>query len=244
MTFHNYLNLSESELDKPVYRIISIDRLEQLFNTKTNVLVSPEKWDDPFENFILKSKIKLDNGEVGNIGFCNDYYAQCWTTHKASDAMWRIYSQDSKGVRIRTTVRKLAESLSVGLKEWKNTQCFIGKVKYLPNKKLLEFANTILTGLPKPTQFAQTLLVKRPAFIHEKEIRLIYFDKDSTVKSDIFSYKIDPHSLIDQIMIDPRMTKDEALSTKAKIQKETSYKGTIKRSLLYAPPENMVFNFG
>lgn len=244
MIFHNYLNLSDSELDKPVYRIISIDRLEQLFNTKTNVLVSPEKWDDPFENFILKSKIKLDDGEIGNIGFCNDYYAQCWTTHKASDAMWRIYSQDSKGVRIRTTVRKLAESLSIDLKESKNTQCFIGKVKYLRNKKLLEFANTILTGLPKSTQFAQTLLVKRPAFIHEKEIRLIYFDKDNTVKSDVFGYKFDPHTLIEQIMIDPRMTKDEALSTKVKIRKATSYKGIIKRSLLYAPPENMVFNLG
>lgn len=242
--FRNYLNLTEAELDQPIYRIISVQRLEELFSTGFNVLVNPGKWDDPFENFILKSKIRFDTGEIGEIGFCDDYYGQCWTLHKASDAMWRIYSPDNNGVRIRTTIRKLAGSLSANLDVWKNSQCFIGKVQYLPNKKLIAFANTALTGMPSPSNFAKTLLVKRPAFSHEKEVRLIYFDKDKTESNGLFSYSIDAHNLIDQIMIDPRLTKSEADILKGTIVKSTGFKGKIKRSLLYAPPENMVFKFG
>ncbi|WP_130536984.1 DUF2971 domain-containing protein [Thiomicrorhabdus indica] len=241
--FVNYLNLKDSELDQYIYRIISLDRLNQLFNEKVNVLVSPELWDDPFENFIMKSNVRFDDGTIANIDFSDDYYGQCWTLHKASDAMWRIYSNDKKSVRIRTTVRKLAESLSSTLGELKNVQSYIGKVEYLPNKGLMAFANTVLTGLPQPTSFAKTLLVKRPAFRHEKEVRLIYMDKDKKIDSKLFSYSIDPHELVDQIMIDPRLTKSEANEVKKQIISSTKFQGTIKRSLLYDLPEGMVFNF-
>lgn len=242
--FVNYLNLNDDELDQYIYRIISLERLNQLFNEKVNVLVSPELWDDPFENFIMKSNVRFDDGTIADIEFSDDYYGQCWTLHKASDAMWRIYSNDKKSVRIRTTVRKLAESLSTTLGKWKNVQSYIGKVEYLPNKKLMAFANNVFTGLPQPTSFAKTLLVKRPAFSHEKEVRLIYMDKDKKSDSKLFSYSINPNELIDQIMIDPRLTKNEANELKKQIISSTNFKGTIKRSLLYAPPEGMVFNFG
>ena len=242
--FRNYLNLQTEDFDKYVYRIISLDRLIQIFSEKVNVLVSPELWDDPFENFIMKSNVRFDDGTIANIGFCDDYYGQCWSLHQASDAMWRIYSGDKKSVRVRTTIRKLAESLSSTLGEWKNVQAYIGKVEYLPNKKLIDFANTVFSGMPQPTSFAKTLLVKRPAFSHEKEVRLIYMDKDKKQGSKLFSYSIDPHELIDQIVIDPRLTKQEAQEAKNKIIESTRFKGTIKRSLLYAPPEAMVFKFG
>lgn len=240
----NYLNLSESEIDKPVYRIIPIDRLCQMFSEKTNVLVSPKKWDDPFENFIMRSTLEFGNGEFGSIGFCDNFYGQCWTTHKASDAMWRIYSHDTEGVRIRTTIRKLLESLKQNQDEWVNSQCFIGKVKYLPNKKLLNFANAVFSGLPKPATFAKTLLVKRPAFEHEKEVRLIYFDRNGEVNNGLYAYKIDPHELIDQIMVDPRVTANDYSKIKENIIQSTGYNGLIKRSLLYAAPKNMIFKFG
>lgn len=242
--FKNYLNFNDSELDQYIYRIISKSRLLELFNNRENVLVSPKLWEDPFENFIMQSKVKLSTGEIGEITFRNDYFAQCWSFHKASDAMWRIYSPKKDGIRIRTTVKKLAESLSNNLGDWKNTQCFIGKVRYLPNKKLLNFANTVLTGSPDHIDFAHTLLVKRPAFGHEKEIRLIYSTKESTEPSNVYGYALDPHSVFDQMMLDPRLTAEEAEAMKNDIKTATSFKGSIKRSLIYALPKNMIFNFG
>ena len=45
-----------SDLDKPIYRIFSKSRFIDLLKTKKNGLVRPNKWDDPFENFFLRSK--------------------------------------------------------------------------------------------------------------------------------------------------------------------------------------------
>lgn len=242
----NFINLDLNVKDQYIYRIISLDRMYELFSTRKNVLVSPKKWDDPFENFILNSKARLPSGEIVDLGFRDDFYGQCWTRHRASDAMWRIYSQKSDGVRVRTTIPKLADSLSVTLGKWKNIQCFIGKVKYLNNPKLMEFANTVFEGQVNPTAHlvAKTLLVKRPAFRHENEVRLLYFEKDSEKTSVIFKYDIDPHLLIDQIMVDPRVMYPEFTKIKNEIKTKTGFKGRILRSMLYAPPKDMVFPFG
>lgn len=242
--FENFLNLSDIDLDRPIYRVISFERLLEIFENNTNTLVKPGKWDDPFENFILKSKFQFDDGSLVNIEFSDQYYAQCWTLHKASDAMWRIYSSTSQGVRIKTTIRKLAFSLADGENECCNSRCFIGRVEYLSNPNLMKFANNALRGLPTSQKFANTLLVKRPAFKHEREVRLIYFDSGEKNKSDVYAYKIDPNDLIDQIMIDPRLSVTEYKELKERIKHETSFKGEIRRSLIYAPPNEMVFIFG
>jgi hypothetical protein len=242
----NFINIDLSVKDQFIYRIISLDGMFELFSTKKNVLVSPKKWDDPFENFILKSKAKLPNGEIVDFGFRDDWFGQCWTRHKASDAMWRIYSPNSKGVRIRTTIPKLAQSLAGQLGKWQRIQCFLGKVKYLNSSNMMNFANTIFKGKnnPEAYELAQTLLIKRPAFKHENEVRLLYFEKNSGNTRDIYKYDIDPHKLIDQIMIDPRVDFSEFKKIKNDIKTKTNFKGRILRSLLYAPPKNMVFPFG
>lgn len=90
-----------------------------------------------------------------------------------------------------------------------------------------------------PQTIAETLLVKRMAFEHEKEIRLIYFENQRS-QSDLYFYPFDPHEMIDQIMIDPRMTEGDADALKAEIQSRTFFKGTILRSLLYAPPKGFI----
>ncbi len=242
----NFINIDLNTKDQFIYRIISLKRLFELFSTKHNVLVSPKKWEDPFENFILKSKAILHDGEIVDFGFRDDFYGQCWSRHRASDAMWRIYSPGSNSVRIRTTIPKLADSLAKNLIPKQNIQCFIGKVRYLNNSKLMGFANNIFKGRinPQAHEVAETLLVKRPAFKHENEVRLLYFKSENGIARDIYRYDIDPHDLIDQIMIDPRVEYDKYLQIKDEIKTNTKFKGRILRSLLYAPPKGMVFPFG
>lgn len=243
---NNIIDIDLNMKDQYVYRIISVERLIELFSNKQNVLVSPKKWEDPFENFIFKSKARLPDGEIVDFEFGDNFYGQCWSRHKVSDAMWRIYSPESNGVRIRTTIPKLADSLASGLKHWQNEQCFIGKVKYLNNKNMMNFANTVFKGKinPEAYELAKTLLIKRPAFKHENEVRLLYFEKDSGQSGSIYKYDIDPHALIDQIMIDPRLEYSDFQKVKAEIKSKTNFKGKILRSLLYSPPKNMVFPFG
>jgi hypothetical protein len=46
--------------------------------------------------------------------------------------------------------------------------------------------------------------------------------------------------LIDEIMIDPRVSASDAITLKARLRRITSFLGAIKRSLLYAPPSNLM----
>jgi len=237
-----FLNLSEEDLDQNIYRIFSLARLQELFDTEKNVLVKPHKWEDPFENFILRSKVKLPSGEITEYNFHDRFYGQCWTFHKASDAMWRIYSPSSDGVRVRTTVRKLLTGLYLTQNSLPDVKCCLGKVLYLNQNKLKEYANNIFDdyGITVENLF-KSLLVKRPAFNHEKEIRLLYFElEDEGFKNDTFAYSIDPHSLITQIMIDPRIDYNKAKELKKSIRQRTQFQGEIKRSLLYSFPKDMV----
>lgn len=243
----NYFDVLTAERNQFIYRIVSIERLLQLFETKQNVLVKPRKWEDPFENFILQSQVQLQTGEIATFGFRDQFYGQCWTLHSASDAMWRIYSPTKNAVRIRSTIRGLADSLSRTLGDWSRVQAFVGKVRYLPNKQLIAYANSAFcgVGIPSTKMFAQTLLVKRPAFKHEREVRLLFFQHDKHfAKDDFFAYAIDPHEFVGQIMIDPRMSEKEASDLKGEIRAKTGYRGTIMRSLLYAAPPAMVLPFG
>jgi hypothetical protein len=93
---NNFLNLTEKQKDEPIFRIITINRLFQLFETRNNVLVRPKKWDDPFETFISESitKLKFEDEKDRTVGFRDDLYGQCWTKTRESDAMWRIYSPE------------------------------------------------------------------------------------------------------------------------------------------------------
>ena len=216
--------MSRSERQSYVYRITSLERLFALFETKSNVLVSPDLWDDPFENFILKSQHSDRR-----------WFGQCWTRHRASDAMWRIYSKDSEGVRLRSTPQRLCRRIADDLDGF----AFIGRVKYLGKDRLVEFARKVIKNRDYLRRSgggaAKTLLVKRPAFRHEDEVRLLFYRRYGNFNK-LFSYSIDPHFLIDQLMLDPRMSIKKAERTAADIRRRTGFQGPIKRSLLYAPP--------
>lgn len=241
MNASNYLNIKEKEKESYIYRIIKVEHLYALFEQCHNVLVNPMKWEDPFENFILKSSVRLPTGEERVWQYHNSFFGQCWTLHKASDAMWRIYSSGScECVRIRTTVRTLASSLWKACGSDACDQAYIGRVSYLYNRAFIRFANNALHLPLKVCDLAHTLLVKRPAFRHEKEIRLLANINNRT-ESDLFHYRVSPHELIDQLMVDPRLKPREAKSFIEAIRKRTGFSGDIKRSLLYTLPDGLVF---
>ena len=52
-------NLSAADRHAYVYRVVSRERLLELFSTTRNVLVGPELWDDPFENFMRSTPTRL-----------------------------------------------------------------------------------------------------------------------------------------------------------------------------------------
>jgi hypothetical protein len=214
------LNLSPQQLDMRVYRVIPLRRLYELFETRTNVLVSPTKWEDPFEKIVLRG-----------------LFGQCWTRHKASDAMWRIYSPKSKGVRLRTTVRALLSGLSRALPH--PARAFIGGVRYLPQEKLTRFVTDAVSNnsITDAASRARLLLVKRFAFRHEREVRLVAANAHGA--NDILAYSVNPLVFADQIMLDPRLGPTKADQLRAEIRRRTKFKGEILWSLLYTLPSQL-----
>ncbi|MDE9455803.1 DUF2971 domain-containing protein [Xenorhabdus bovienii] len=240
MSYNNYINLTEDLLDKPIYRIMPIHRFLQLLEEKKLTLVKPKKWDDPFENALLNCAFETSDGETGSFAAKDSIYGQCWTFHRETDAMWRIYSHDKDGVRISTTPRKLLTALQTAEPKYHNLKCFIGKVSYLSKKNLLEKLQSIDLFNANGSGIAESLLYKRTEFKHENEIRLIYLGDDNASISDIFQFDIDPAKLLDRVLFDPRMEKNLRQAYILAIKKKDC-KTEVKRSILYDAPIGLKF---
>ena len=75
----------------------------------------------------------------------------------------------------------------------------------------MSFANSVIREPLNPSDFARTLLVKRPAFRHEREVRLLFFaDRAQASDLGMVRYVVDPHAMVDQMMTDPRLTRRDA----------------------------------
>lgn len=236
----NFINLLPNEFDLPVYRVFSRQRFIQIFETNKLTLVKPKLWDDPFENFILNATGELDDGLKFQTAFREHFYGQCWTLKRESDAIWRIYSPDKDGVKVKTTVRKLFNALYSKSDQFRDISCFIGKVIYSSTGKLLNLLSdpdNMRANLTDSTGRSQasTLFFKRIAFSHEKEVRLIY-NSQKNIHSDIYQFEINPHDLFDQIVFDPRMDYSNFKSDK-KLLRARGYKKAIVKSTLYKIPE-------
>jgi hypothetical protein len=121
-------------------------------------------------------------------------------------------------------------------------RCCIGKVLYVGENKLMQYANSTFddSGITVENLF-RSLLLKRRAFRHESEVRLLFDEWDEeSVNNNLYSYKVSPHELICQIMIDPRRTYSEFKNIRTIIRKLTGYNGEIKRSLLYSLPKDLI----
>ncbi|OYZ01878.1 MAG: hypothetical protein B7Y37_04590 [Sphingobacteriia bacterium 28-36-52] len=239
----NLVFLTESELDRPLYRIFSFQRLEEIFQENKLTLVKPRLWEDPFENFILNSIGYLPDGREFQIGFRDNFYGQCWSLTKESDAMWRIYSPKKNGVKVKTTIRKLFTPLfQAGGKHTKNNgimynlSSFVGKVKYANTKTL----TTMLKDEKRMSDRifdqsgwgqASTFFFKRVAFQHEKEVRLIYNSQHDN-QFDTFKFEIVPNDIFDEIVFDPRMNLSDYQEMRSKLL-SWGYQNKIIQSGLY-----------
>ena len=216
-----------------------IHRTLEALEKKELVLVKPKKWDDPFENALLSAPVVTSQGEKGEFAARESVYGQCWTQHKETDAMWRIYSPDKNGAKVRTTPRKLLEALKAHNQKYSELQCFVGQVTYLKQSELSQKLRSLNLFDSNGSGIAESLLYKRKEFSHEKEIRIIYSGLDNKCISDFYAFRIDPYDLFEEIIFDPRMDSELVCAYKLAI-KNKGYSSHIKQSTLYKRPKDFV----
>jgi hypothetical protein len=232
--------LDIEELDTPLYRTFSKARLLEAISSNTLVLVRPKLWEDPFENFLLQVQVSLDNGRAVSIGDLHDrYYGQCWTLNEESDALWRIYSPTSTGMKVRTTARRLFDALYGQNTTVPTLALFLGLVRYLPAAQFAsmlgnrDVARSLLLDATGINQ-VRTLLWKRYEFSHEAEVRLIYRETRQRYdrRVDVRPFAIDPNELFQEVVLDPRVKASTAVRLERSLRRG-GYTGPVRRSELY-----------
>lgn len=209
------------EKSKKIYRIMPFQRLVELLVNNENTLVKPSNWNDPLERLIARKIHSKSDERFRDYELCR-FFGQCWTLKPASNAMWSIYSNLTDGIRIRTTVGQLWNSIE----DSKDVQSYIGKVVY---KNITKFGenNDILQCVEKELSknngidrgfddlhdfnlLAKAHMYKRKAFTYENEVRLICHvrEDDKNNQKELYRYHICPNKLIDQIMTHPSVKGD------------------------------------
>jgi hypothetical protein len=204
------------DMDKSIFRVLDFNHLKDLFERRKLVLSRPGKWEDPFENVLLKLRVvTIPSGdEIGIRGGLDIFFGQCWSDRpEETDATWRIYAPHSNGVRISTTPRKLFDAILSAPDRPQSTSVFIGKVRYESAEHIVDYISdpsrardVILSANGQAA--ARWLLIKRTEFEHEEEVRLLVRDPGQTLAllyEPHCEFSVDPFALIDDVVFDPRM---------------------------------------
>lgn len=236
--------LDIEDIDVPLHRVFSLKRFRDILETRSMTLTRTPRWEDPFENFLLRATGRMPNGEEVSLrGLHDNYYGQCWTLREESDAMWRIYSPKEMGVKLKTTARKLFDAVYDHEDRFSDLTYFLGLVQYLPEAQLVkimsnpDITRALLfdgTGVNQ----VRTLLWKREEFSHEEEVRLIFCGdrKRHDLDTDFYPFAIDPNGLFDEVVIDPRADESQVQEITEEICRR-GYTGPLRQSPLYRLPD-------
>lgn len=235
-------------VDAPLYRIMPKEYVLQLLKTRKLYFRQVIQWEDTWEipSRFWKSAgddVTYSRLELSNISQ-KDLYGTCWTNNIDSDAMWRIYSYQKDGIAIQTTIRKLFQSIDFSriLDDPACVDGFIAPVRYenIDGSIFFDDQSYLYPEYMVPSY------IKRNAFAHENEIRLLlctkaylYFHPTNElgISNDLSGLYLPLLGLdfIDKLILDPRLNPAEVLHCKQGFEK---YGVNIEKSTLYDVPES------
>lgn len=214
--------------NKFLYRIMRFDHAVQVL--KGSLYFShPSQWEDPYETHV---KHNYDHA----------IFAQCWTTASMSDAMWRIYSPNFLGVRLRTKAGKLAKAMQSYTAKNEGFKRRLKEVGYLDQANYKKETTQIELLIAdddysSPSLGADLLCIKRSAFEHENEVRAILFDSNAERKEGGvlkgISVEFSGVDLIDSVLLDPRAPDELCNAMRHYIKDVLGFSGTVEKSKLY-----------
>ena len=242
-----YENLREkcmNGIDKQtyLYKYIKLKYLKPLIKNKKLRIDTISKWGDPYENFFLKSKFFTDADfykeevKVNRESIINHTYGQSWTLIEESDAMWSIYSNkediDETAIRIKIEADKLFKIIYT--EDWCMATTSMHIVEYKTDDELTQW-NKNLTNINRnfPEYIKESLHIKRKAFEHEKEVRIIISTDSQSKESKFLEFNIPNLDIIEEFILDPRLKEENVEEITQQLCKLGVDKNKIKTSKLY-----------
>ncbi len=183
-----------------IWKYLDLSKFLDLLLSRKLFLSRSDKFEDQYEGTFSEPTFE----EIKRLSENNPEFLSYYKSHREkvvvsswhineyeSFAMWQIFTQNSEGLAIQSTIGRLQKALEAE----KDTQQFIGEVNYIDYKK--EY-------IPFEDAFFP-FLFKRKSFQYEREVRVLSDLSDQEIKiNDGLKIDIDINQLIEKIYIHPK----------------------------------------
>jgi len=199
-----YLNNPDIKLpedpDTIIWKYLDLSKFLDLLMSRKLFMSRSDKFEDQYEGTFSEPTFE----EIRKLSIDNPDFLKFHKTHRErvaisswhineyeSFAMWQIFTQNSEGLAIQSTIGRLQESLHLE----NNYKQYIGEVNYIDYKK--EY-------IPFDDMFFP-FLFKRKSFQYEREVRIITDVKENKITlNDGLKISVDIDKLIENIYIHPK----------------------------------------
>lgn len=186
--------------DTIVWKYLDLSKFLDLLLSQKLFMSRSDKFEDQYEGTFSEPTFE----EIKKLAVNNPEFLNYYKTHREkvaisswhineyeSFAMWQIFTQNSEGLAIQSTIGRLQKALEPE----KNLKQYIGQVNYIDYKK--EY-------IPFDDLFFP-FLFKRKSFQYEREVRIISDTSDTKINiNDGIKINVDISHLIDKIYIHPK----------------------------------------
>ena len=186
--------------DTIVWKYLDLSKFLDLLLSKKLFMSRSDKFEDQYEGTFSEPTYE----EIKKLSVNNPEFLDYYKTHREkvvvsswhineyeSFAMWQIFTQNSEGLAIQSTIGRLQKAV---IPEQKHEQ-YIGEVNYIDYKK---------ECIPFDDIFFP-FLFKRKSFQYEREVRIISDVTQSNIKlNDGLKINVDINQLIERIYIHPK----------------------------------------
>lgn len=193
------INLPENP-DTIVWKYLDLSKFLELLLSKKLFMSRSDKFEDQYEGTFSEPTYE----EIKKLSANNPEFLKYYKEHREkvvisswhineyeSFAMWQIFTQNSEGLAIQSTIGRLQKALIAE----SNFKQYIGEVNYIDYKK--EY-------IPFDDMFFP-FLFKRKSFQYEREVRIIAdLSKHEMKINDGLKIDVDIDQLIEKIYIHPK----------------------------------------
>jgi hypothetical protein len=183
-----------------VWKYLDLSKFLDLLLSNKLFMSRSDKFEDQYEGTFSEPTFE----EIKKLAINNPEFLNYYKTHREkvaisswhineyeSFAMWQIFTQNSEGLAIQSTIGRLQKALEPE----KNLKQYIGQVNYIDYKK--EY-------IPFDDLFFP-FLFKRKSFQYEREVRIISDTSETSITiNDGIKINVDISQLIDKIYIHPK----------------------------------------
>ena len=183
-----------------VWKYLDLSKFLDLLISKKLFMSRSDKFEDQYEGTFSEPTFE----EIKKLSVNNPEFLDFYKSHREkvvvsswhineyeSFAMWQIFTQNSEGIAIQSTIGRLQKALQTE----KEFNQYIGEVNYIDYKK--EY-------IPFDDMFFP-FLFKRKSFQYEREVRILSDLHDKEIKiNDGLKINVDLNQLIEKIYIHPK----------------------------------------